>query len=438
MIDATHDASRRCWVPGADGHADFPIQNLPFGVFSPPGGSPRGGVAIGPAILDLAACLAAGLFSGEAEMAAKAAARPLLNDFLALGAGPRRALRARLSALLEAASPEAARMTPMLHPAATCTMHLPVRVGGFTDFYAGIHHAMNAGRQFRPDNPLLPNYKWVPIAYHGRASSIVPSGTAVRRPNGQRNSQPGAPPAFGPSRRMDYELELGAWIGPGNTLGTPIPMHQAGAHVAGFCLLNDWSARDVQAWEYQPLGPFLAKNFASTVSPWIVTAEAMAPFRMPVPPRPAGDPAPLPYLSDPADAVAGGIDLTLQVALSTARMRAAGLAPQKLTASNARDLYWTVAQMVAHHTANGCNLQPGDLLGSGTITSPGEAGFGSLLELTEGGKRPLSLPGGETRTFLEDEDEVVFTARAAREGFATIGFGPCIGRVLPALDLPGA
>jgi fumarylacetoacetase len=436
MIDATHDPARKSWVPGADGHADFPIQNLPFGIFSPKGGTRRGGVAIGDSILDLAAADQAGLFTGEAHKAAAAASAPTLNAFLALGPAPRRALRARLSEILATTAPNSTRDTVPLHNAADCTLHLPARIGDYTDFYAGIHHATNAGSLFRPDNPLLPNYKWVPIAYHGRASSIVASGTALRRPNGQRNNQPGTPPAFGPSRRLDYELELAFWVGRGNELGHPVPLSEAADHIAGFSLLNDWSARDIQAWEYQPLGPFLAKNFASTISPWIVTPEALAPFRVAVPKRPENDPTPLPYLTDPDDAVTGALDLTLQVALSTARMREAGLPPHQLTrAANTRDLYWTVAQMLAHHTSGGCNLQPGDMIGSGTITSPGPNGYGSLLELSKGGKETIELPGGETRTFLEDDDEVIFTARATREGYASIGFGTCTGRILPAMKV---
>jgi fumarylacetoacetase len=280
----------------------------------------------------------------------------------------------------------------------------------------------------------MPNYKYVPIGYHGRASSLVISGTDLRRPNGQRNNQPGAAPWFGPSVRLDHELELGVWIGPGNPLGQPIPIGAAAGHIAGFSLLNDWSARDIQAWEYQPLGPFLARNFGTTLSPWIVTPEALAPFRIAQPPRPAGDPAPLPYLTDAADQAAGGLDITLSVAIRSEAMRAAGLAPLKLTTCHAQDLYWTVAQLVAHHTSNGCNLQPGDLLGTGTISSPTPNGFGSLLELTEGGKKPFALPTGESRTFLADGDELTFGGHCHRPGFASIGFGQCSGRIKAAGD----
>jgi fumarylacetoacetase len=296
-IDQTHDPELRSWVASANGHPDFPVQNLPLGVFAPPGGGPpRAGVAIGDMVLDLSAAHAAGVFSGEAARAAEAASDGALNALFALGAGPRRALRARLSELLAEGGAEAERLRKALHRAADCAMRLPARIGDYTDFYVGIHHAANVGTLFRPDNPLLPNYKYVPIGYHGRASSVVPSGTPIHRPNGQRKRADEAAPSFGPCRNLDYELELGVWVGPGNALGEPIPISGAADHIAGYCLLNDWSARDIQAWEYQPLGPFLAKSFGSTVSPWVVTPEALAPFRAAQPPRPEGDPAPLPYL----------------------------------------------------------------------------------------------------------------------------------------------
>ncbi len=438
MIDETHDARRRSWVPGADGHRDFPIQNLPFGVFRPAGGAPRGGVAVGECILELAAVLAAGLLDGEAAAAAKAAAGPRLNPLLALGAAPRTALRRRLSALLAADGPDgeraAALAEKLLHKAADCTLELPAAIGGYTDFYAGIHHATNAGRLLRPDNPLLPNYKHLPVAYHGRTSSISASGAPVKRPNGQRKPASEALPSFGPSRNLDYEIELGLWIGPGNRQGEPIAITEAGGHVAGFCLLNDWSARDIQGWEYQPLGPFLGKNFATTISPWLVTAEALAPFRVPQAQHPAGDPAPLPYLMDVRDQAAGALDATLEVLLSTPGMRERSLPPERLSQASARDLYWTPAQMVAHHTSGGCNLEPGDLFGSGTVSGPERASFGSLLELSEAGRRPLALASGETRRFLEDGDEVIFRASCRREGFASIGFGECRGTIAPALS----
>jgi fumarylacetoacetase len=431
-LDRTHDPNRRSWVVSANGHPEFPIQNLPFGVFTPSeGGTLRGGVAIGEMILDLAAAHAAGLFAGEAARAAEAASDEALNALFALGAGPRRALRARLSDLFMEGGAEAERMRSMMHRAPDCALHLPARIGDYTDFYVGIHHATNVGRLFRPDNPLMPNYKYVPIGYHGRASSIRPSGAPVRRPNGQRKPANETTPSFGPSRTLDYELELGIWIGPGNELGAPIPIGEASEHVAGFCLLNDWSARDIQAWEYQPLGPFLAKNFGSTVSPWIVTPEALEPFRIPQPPRAEGDPAPLAYLLDEADQRTGALDLELEILLLTPGLKEKRLPPHRLALSSTRYMYWTVAQMLAHHTCNGCNLRPGDLFGSGTLSGPDESGCGSLLETTEGGKAPVRLDSGEERRFLEDGDEVILRARARRAGFATIGFGDCRGSILP-------
>jgi fumarylacetoacetase len=429
-IDETHDPARTSWVKSANGHPDFPIQNLPLGVFSA-GGRQRGGVAIGDRVVDLAALAGSGLLDGAAEAAATAASGETLNPLLALGAPPRRALRRRLSSLLcdPAMRP---KVEGLLHDAAACQLHLPARIGDYTDFYVGIHHATNVGGLFRPDNPLLPNYKHVPIGYHGRASSVRPSGAPVRRPRGQLKPPDAEAPVFAPCRRLDYELELGVWIGPGNDLGVPIPIGRAAEHVAGLCLLNDWSARDIQTWEYQPLGPFLAKSFLTTVSPWIVTAEALAPFRIPQPPRPPGDPAPLPYLQDELDQAHGSFAVTLDVFLATERMRAAGLAPHRLSRSAASHLYWTVGQLVAHHSSNGCNLNPGDLIGTGTISAPDAAGLGSLLEITQNGARPITLPSGETRGFLEDGDQIAFAGRLAAEGFVGIGFGPCCGIVQPA------
>jgi len=433
MTDSSHDPARQSWVAAANGHRDFPIQNLPFGVFSPPGEAPRGGVAIGDAILDLGACLEAGLFTGPARAAAEAASGPTLNTFLGLGGGARQALRARLSDLLDADGPDRARIEKLagrlLHQAAACALHLPATIGDYTDFYAGIHHATNAGRLLRPDNPLMPNYKYVPVAYHSRASSVRPSGTPVRRPNGQRKLPEEAVPTFGPCRALDYELELGIWIGPGNALSEPIPIAEAGAHIAGLCLLNDWSARDLQTWESAPLGPFLAKNFQTTISPWIVTAEALAPFRRPQPPRPAGDPAPLPYLADATDQASGAFDIGFEVTLLTPAMRASGLPPHVLSRSHATDLYWTVAQMVAHHTAGGCDLRPGDLFGSGTVSGTTPASSGCLLEMTRRGAEPVGLPNGETRAFLLDRDEVCLQAHCSAPGRVAIGFGECRGIV---------
>lgn len=431
-IDETHDPSRRSFIGSADGHPDFPIQNLPLGVFRAGDGEARTGVAIGDEILDLRAAWEAGLLAGEAEAAARVAATPPLNAFLALGAGARRTLRRRLSALLCAGSADEARLRACLRPAADCAMLLPVAIGDYTDFYVGIHHATKVGQLFRPDNPLLPNYKHVPIGYHGRASSIVVSGVPVRRPNGQTKAPDASAPSFGPTRRLDYELEVGILVGRGNEHGERIDIAEAGEHIGGYCLLNDWSARDVQAWEYQPLGPFLAKSFGSTLSPWVVTPEALAPFRSPQAPRPAGDPRPLPYLLDEADQREGALGLDLEVLLSTERLRAAGLPPEAIARSSTRHMYWTPAQMLAHHASGGCNLRPGDLLGSGTISGPTPDGAGSLLEATEGGRNPLRLASGEERSFIEDGDEVTLRATARRDGFVSIGFGECRARILPA------
>ncbi|TDR93624.1 fumarylacetoacetase [Enterovirga rhinocerotis] len=433
QLDATHDPRLASWVASANGHPDFPIQNLPFGIVSAGGGARRAAVAIGEKALDLDAALAAGLFTGDEARAVEAMAGGALNGFLALGAGPRRALRARLSEILREGAPERGKAEPLLVDLESCRLHLPARIGDYTDFYVGIHHATNVGRQFRPDNPLLPNYKWVPIGYHGRASSIVPSGTPIRRPRGQIKGPDFAEPVFTASRRLDYELELGIWIGPGNDLGAPIPIGEADEHIAGYSLLNDWSARDIQAWEYQPLGPFLAKSFASTVSPWIVTPEALAPFRGPQPARPEGDPSPLPYLADTADQAGGALAIALEVHLLTPGLKEKGLAPQRLSRSDARHMYWTAAQIVAHHASGGCNLNPGDFLGTGTISGPDGTSTGSLLEASLGGNQPIRLESGEERSFLQDGDEVVLTARCARDGAAPIGFGECRGAILPAL-----
>ena len=436
MIDETHDLKRRSWVASAEDHLEFPIQNLPLGVFSPPGGRPRIGVAIGDQILDLAAVADAGLLDGDAQSAAQAVRAPSLNALLALGKGPRTALRRRLSALLDADGPSRARLQPLakrlLHHAADCELHLPAAIGDYTDFYAGIHHAVNIGRQFRPDNPLLPNYKYVPIGYHGRASSVRPSGAEVLRPSGQRKRPEDEAPDFGPSRRLDYEVELGLWIGPGCDLGAGIPIGEAIDHLAGISLLNDWSARDLQAWEYQPLGPFLAKSFVTTISPWLVTLEALGPFRRAPLARPEGDPAPLPYLTSAADQASGAFDIAIEVAIHTAEARRRGLPPERLSRVQALDLYWTPAQLIAHHASNGCNLNPGDLLGTGTISTADPGAVGSMMELSVGGRAPIPLATGETRSFLEDGDEVVMTAQCRREGAAPIGFGECRGRVAPA------
>ena len=433
VIDETHDPALTSWVASANGHGDFPIQNLPLGVFSPPHDAPRGGVAVGDMILDLSLAAASGLMD-PAQAAAEAGAGATLNPLLALPSDGRRALRRRLSALLAAGAPEQAQVQSWLHPAADCVLHLPARIGDYTDFYAGIHHAMNVGRQFRPDNPLLPNYKHVPIGYHGRASSVRASGAPVRRPNGQRLPPGAQQPVFGPSQRLDIELELGVWIGRGNALGEPIAIEDADDHIAGLGLLNDWSARDLQAWEYQPLGPFLAKNFMTTVSPWIITAEALSPFHIAQPPRPGGDPTPLPYLLGAADQAEGAYAITLDVLIQTRAMREAGLKPHRLGSGPAANLYWTLAQLVTHHTSGGCNLNPADLLGTGTISTPDDSGLGSLLELSQGGQRPIELPGGETRTFLQDGDLIGLAGRAIADGYVSLGFGPCQGVIAPAVQ----
>jgi fumarylacetoacetase len=433
--DETHDSGRHSWVASANGHAEFPIQNLPLGIFtSPQGGTPRGGIAIGDKILDLAAAQGEGLFFGEARRAAEAATGPSLNALMALGAGPRLALRRRVSALFAADGAERGKIEAiagrLLHEMAECTLHLPAAIGAYTDFFAGIHHARNGGRRRDPNNPLNPNYKYVPVAYHSRASSVRPSGVAIRRPHGQRKDAAAEVPSFGPSQKLDYELELAVWIGPGNALGEPIPIGRAAEHVFGLGLLNDWSARDVQGWESQPLGPFLGKNFGTTVSPWIVTSEALAPFRVPQPPRPAGDPQPLPHLSDAADQHAGAFDIELEALLLTQAMREKGLAPHRMSTSNTTDLYWTIAQLVAHHTSGGCNLEAGDAFGTGTISGPTPEGWGSLMELSQDGQRQIALPSGETRTFLEDGDEVILRAHGRRAGAVPIGFGECRARIV--------
>jgi fumarylacetoacetase len=430
MTDATHDPTRLSWVASANGHTEFRIQNLPFGVFSTHGGRPRGGVAIGDAILDIGATLGAGLFTGVARDAAEAAAGPELNPLLALPATARRALRQRLSDILATGSDARGKASHLLHDAAACTLHLPAHVGDYTDFFAGIHHARKGGQISRPDNPLMPNYKYVPVAYHSRASSVRSSGEDVRRPNGQRKLPNEAMPTFGPCRNLDYELELGVWIGHGNRQDEAIPIGQAAQHIAGFCLLNDWSARDIQSWESQPLGPFLGKSFRTSVSPWIITSEALEPFRIAQPARPDGDPAPLSHLLDAADQAHGALDIDCEVFLSTPAMRAASVEPHRMCRSNTRELYWTVAQMVAHHASNGCNLRPGDLFGSGTISGTDATSIGCLLEMTFGGRDSITLTNGETRRYLEDDDEVIFRAHCRRPGAVTIGLGECRGRVV--------
>lgn len=433
-LDFTHDATLRAWLASANTlETDFPIQNLPLGVFRRAGSQEgfRPGVAIGDQIVDLLAACDAGVLPPAVVASLAGCAHGELNPFMAQGRAARVALRHALSQSLCEGSAQQAALQPTLLAQAEAEYAVPCRIGDYTDFYTGIHHATTVGKLFRPDNPLLPNYKWVPIGYHGRASSIGVSGQQFVRPRGQTKGPNDEVPVLRPTQRLDYELELGVFVGQGNTLGEPIPMAQAEDHAFGLVLLNDWSARDFQAWEYQPLGPFLAKNFASTISPWIVTMEALAPFRAPFV-RAAGDPPPLPYLSSDSNRQQGGLDIGLEVLIQTQAMRAAGLPAQRLSQSNYRDAYWTVAQMITHHTVNGCNLQVGDLLGSGTQSGEKPEQAGSLLELSAGGKNPLTLANGETRTFLQDGDSIILRAHCQRSGFRRIGFGDCQGQVLAA------
>jgi fumarylacetoacetase len=428
----TDSSNRMSWVESANSpDTDFPIQNLPFGVFRRRGTTERGsvGVAIGTMVLDVSAVavLVPQQFAG-CEAAVAACGEASLNALMALGRGPVRALRAAIGDLLDAGNRPAATVAgAALVAMDDVEMLLPAQVGDYTDFYASVYHATNVGSMFRPDNALLPNYKYVPIGYHGRASSIVPSETPVQRPVGQRKGPNDAEPSVGPSRSMDYECEVGVFIGAGNALGTTIPLAQAEEHMFGLCLVNDWSARDVQSWEYQPLGPFLAKNFATTLSPWVVTMDALAPFRAPAFARPEGDPAPLPYLTTPENEAAGGVAITLEVRLQTQAMRDRGEAPVAVSRTSFTHMYWTLAQMVSHHAMGGCNLRPGDLLASGTVSGPSKGERGCLLELTWRGAEPLTLPSGETRAFLEDGDLVELAGWCEAPGHRRIGFGVARG-----------
>lgn len=436
VLNHTHDPAARSWLASAQQPGtDFPIQNLPLAVFRRRG-SPepfRGGVAIGDQIIDLAFLTRAAVLQGLAAQAAQAAAQPRLNALMALGPAAWTALRHGLFALLQTQASPAMQQAVQacLVPQSQALYEVPAQIGDYTDFYTSIHHATHIGQLFRPDNPLLPNYTWVPIGYHGRASSIGISGQAFARPRGQLRAPDAPAPVLAPSQRIDFELELGVFIGPANAQGEPVTMTQAEDHVFGLCLLNDWSARDIQAWEYQPLGPFLSKNFATTLSPWVVTLEALAPYRVPFT-RPTDDPQPLPYLDSEANRSAGALDIQLQVGLQTAAMRQAGAGEATICRTSYRHAYWTVAQMVTHHTVNGCNLQPGDLFGSGTLSGPTPDQAGALIELTQGGKHPITLPNGERRTFLEDGDAVVLRGWCEKEGAARIGFGQCWGSVRPS------
>ena len=411
--DFTHDPSAQCWVDGADGHADFPVQNLPLCIFSTDDLPPRAGFAIGDHILDLSRM--------ADDMGGVDALNRLFRD------GPAQASELRQTAFEQLTDPDArSSLEDFLFAQSDCTFHMPFQIGDYTDFYTGIEHATNIGKLFRPDNPLLPNYKHVPIGYHGRASSVCVSGTEVKRPHGQTKAPDADTPSFGPCKRLDYEMEMGIWVAGHNALGETVPIAQAANRIAGLCILNDWSARDIQAWEYQPLGPFLAKSFASTISPFVVTADALAPFRVAQRPRPDGDPQPLPHLWDDADQAGGAFDVTMEVHLITAKMRADGIAPHRLSRGTMDEaMYWTAAQLITHHASNGCDLNAGDLYGTGTLSGADPSSFGSLIEITGGGKNAIELPGGETRTFLQEGDEIVMSAFAEKDGFARIGFGEC-------------
>ncbi len=431
-LNETHDPARRSFVESANAAGcEFPIQNLPYCVFRPTAGAPlRVGVGIGDQILDMHG--AGPLLEAAATEAARACVAPFLNSLMSHGPQAWSALRLALSRALSADRGNSAKFAPHLIPMARADIRMPVAFRNFTDFFASVFHASNAGRMFRPDNPLMPNYKYVPVAYHSRASSVRVGGTAVKRPRGQRKGPNEAAPSYEASRHLDFELELGMFIGTDSTLGVSVPVGKAAEHVFGYCLLNDWSARDIQAWEYQPLGPFLGKNFGTTISPWVVTAQALAPFHTAAFERPAGDPPPLPHLDDADDRAHGGLDITLEAYLSTERMRRDGIAPHRITQTSFALMYWTVAQMIAHHTSNGCNLELGDLIGSGTVSGPEPSSWGSLLELTARGTAPLELPSGEKRGFIEDGDEIMFRGFCEKPGFARIGFGECRAVILPA------
>ena len=436
-LNETHAPTLKSFVSSAnDGISDFPIQNLPFAVFRRAGSDQpfRGGVAIGDQIVDLARLHRARLLSGVAAAACETASATTLNALMAHGNAASTALRLALSRLLRAGSAHEAEMLACLVAQSDAEYALPAHIGDYTDFYTSVYHATNIGRQFRPDNPLLPNYKWVPIGYHGRASSIVISGQSFPRPAGQLMPPGAQSPTLAPCKRMDYELEMGIFVGSGNALGARIGIDDAESHVFGLCLLNDWSARDIQGWEYQPLGPFLSKNFASTISPWIVTLEALAPYRQRFT-RANDDPQPLPYLDSAALRSEGAFDIQLEVLIETALMREQRSAPHRICLTSYRHAYWTISQLVAHHTVNGCNLQPGDLLGTGTLSGPTESEAGALIELTHGGKLPITLPNGESRAFLADGDSITLRAHCEKPGAPRVGFGACTGTVLPALPL---
>jgi len=434
LLNETHNPKLTSWVESANNQGcDFPIQNLPFAIFRTQGTDEefRGGVAIGEEILDLAALYQLGIFSGLVQDALAACAKNELNSFMSMGKEAWSCLRAALSQVLTSGSDKQKALQDCLVNQNNAEYALPCHIGDYTDFYTSIHHATSVGKKFRPDNPLLPNYKWVPIGYHGRSSSIEISGSNFRRPKGQTKAPTATEPSFGPCKRLDYELEVGIFVGAGNQLGESISIENAEDHVFGICIFNDWSARDIQGWEYQPLGPFLSKNFASTISPWIVTTEALAPFRSEWT-RDAADPQPLPYLESKSNRDSGSFDIQLQVMLETEKMRSNKEAAVELSQSNFKDSYWTVAQMVAHHTVNGCNLKAGDMFGSGTQSGPNPDEAGSLLELSNAGTEQISLPNGESRTFLEDGDNVIMKGWCEKPGAIRIGFGFVEATVLPA------
>ncbi len=448
-IDDTHDAGLQSWVESANDPAtDFPIQNLPLGVFhtdDEDAEEGRVGVAIGEHVLDLREIAEEGLLDAldedeEADPIFEDVESPVLSLLIMSGRDRWKLLREELSKLLRADNPELRDRKRLVEraliPMDECEVLVPGEIGDYTDFYASVHHATNVGSMFRPDNPLLPNYKWIPIGYHGRASSIIASGTDVRRPCGQTRPDENEPPVYGPCKLLDYELEVGAMLGPANELGDRVPIERAEEAIYGICLVNDWSARDMQKWEYQPLGPFLAKSFATTVSPWLVTTEALAPFRIPALTRPEGDPQPLSHLDSDANREQGGFGITLEVLIASQQMREKGIDPVRVSIGSFEHMYWTFAQMVAHHSSNGCNMQAGDLIASGTVSGPEKESRGCLLEMTWDGpgkpRKPIALPTGEERTFLQDGDEVILRGWCEREGFRRIGFGECSGVVLPA------
>jgi fumarylacetoacetase len=434
MTNETHDPALRSWVDSAnDPSTDFPVQNLPFAVFRRKGHTEqfRVGVGIGDQVVDLAAAHAAGVFSTDAAAAAACADEPSLNALMARGPRAWSALRIALSRLLREGAARTDRVAACLVPIADIEFNLPARIGDYTDMYTSIHHASNVGRLFRPDNPLMPNFKWLPVGYHGRASSVVLSGHPVVRPWGQIMPPGAQSPVFSPSKRLDYELELAIWIGTSNALSEPVAIDKAESHVFGIGLLNDWSARDIQSWEYQPLGPFLSKNFATTVSPWVVTLEALAPYRCAWT-RSADDPQPLAYLESSLNRQQGAFDISIEAWLQTDSSQGQGTSATRLSQTSFRHAYWSIAQMIAHHTVGGCNLQTGDLIGSGTQSGPEAHEAGALIELTQGGRKPLTLGDGQTRTFLEDGDTVIFRAWCEAANRPRIGFGECRGKVLSA------